>query len=130
MAAPEAQGCISCYPRWRIFAVLPAQLNAANGTTIDLSGLNAIDVASNEVAAPSGTGTVSNGTYDGDFAVNETSANIVSGGSGSTWCDVYNVLQPKNLIAVGGRGAGLGVGGLTTSLQSPCFTVFQNVRAE
>ena len=93
-------------------------------------GLNAIDVASNEVAAPSGTGIVSNGTYDGDFAVNDISANIVSGGRGSMWCDVYNVLQPKNLIAVGGRGAGLGVGGLTISLRSPCFTVFQNVRAE
>ena len=105
-------------------------VNVANGITIDLSGLSAIDVASNEVAAPSGTGTVSNDMYDGDFAVNDTSANIVSVGGGSTRGDVYNVLQPKNLIAVGGRGASLGVGGLTTGGRSPCFTVFLNVRAE
>lgn len=79
--------------------------NVTNGITIDLSGLNATDVASNEVVAPSGAGTVSNDIYDGDFAVNDTSANIVSVGGGSTRGDVYNVLQPKNLTAVGGRGA-------------------------
>ena len=101
--------------------------NVANGITIDLRGLNAIDVAPNEVTAPSGTGTVSNDMYDGDFAVNDTSANIVSVGGGSTRGDVYNVLQPKNLIAVGGRGASLGVGGLTIGGRSPCFTVFLSV---
>jgi hypothetical protein len=34
-------------------------------------------------------------------------------GPGNTWFDVYNVLDAKNVSVVGGREAGVGVGGLT-----------------
>lgn len=34
-------------------------------------------------------------------------------GPGNTWYDVYNVLDAKNVSVVGGREAGVGVGGLT-----------------
>lgn len=38
---------------------------------------------------------------------------IVSIGTGNTWHDVYTALEPFNRIAVGGRVASVGVGGLT-----------------
>jgi FAD/FMN-containing dehydrogenase len=37
--------------------------------------------------------------------------NVVSVAAGTTWTDVYNVLSPYNLTVVGGRSAGVGVGG-------------------
>ncbi|OJJ32641.1 hypothetical protein ASPWEDRAFT_29799 [Aspergillus wentii DTO 134E9] len=39
---------------------------------------------------------------------------ITSVGPGAAWSDVYSVLDPKGLTVVGGRVAGVGVGGLTT----------------
>jgi FAD/FMN-containing dehydrogenase len=36
---------------------------------------------------------------------------VVSVAGGTTWTDVYNVLSPYNLTVVGGRSAGVGVGG-------------------
>lgn len=39
---------------------------------------------------------------------------IASAGAGSNWDDIYKMLQPMNLTVVGGRVAGIGVGGLTT----------------
>ncbi|KAI9641274.1 hypothetical protein NHQ30_010075 [Ciborinia camelliae] len=38
---------------------------------------------------------------------------MVSIGSGNTWWDVYKVLDPLGISVVGGREAGVGVGGLT-----------------
>ena len=40
--------------------------------------------------------------------------NIVSADSGATWGDVYRKLDKTGLIAIGGRGTSLGVGGLIT----------------
>jgi hypothetical protein len=34
-------------------------------------------------------------------------------GPGNTWYDVYSKLDPQNVSVVGGREAGVGVGGLT-----------------
>jgi hypothetical protein len=47
-----------------------------------------------------------------EITINEERS-TVSVGSGNTWFDVYNVLQPKDLMVIGGRIAGVGVGGLT-----------------
>lgn len=43
-----------------------------------------------------------------------TSQDVVSVAGGTTWTDVYNVLSPYNLTVVGGRSAGVGVGGFLT----------------
>ncbi|KAI1098022.1 putative oxidoreductase [Jackrogersella minutella] len=65
----------------------PGASNAPNGVTIDLRGLNSIDLN----------------------ADNST----VSAGAGATWDAVYGNLDPLGLSVAGGRIAGVGVGGLT-----------------
>lgn len=62
--------------------------NVANGVTIDLRGLNAVEVSSDR--------------------------SIVSVGAGATWRDVYSKLDPLGLSVAGGRSAQVGVGGLAT----------------
>jgi hypothetical protein len=61
--------------------------NIADGITIDLVELN-------------------------EITINEERS-TVSVGPGNTWFDVYSVLQPKDLMVIGGRIADVGVGGLT-----------------
>ncbi len=61
--------------------------NIANGITIDLSSLDEIIVSSDKLT-----------TYTG---------------AGNRWIDVYEKLTPRNLSVIGGRVAGIGVGGLT-----------------
>lgn len=61
--------------------------NIQGGVTIDLQGLDHIDL--------------------------EPDRSIVSVGAGATWFDVYSYLNPLNLTANGGRVANVGVGGLT-----------------
>ncbi len=63
--------------------------NIDNGITIDLRGLNQIEMR-------------------------ETSAGIVSVGTGALWIDVYRFLDPLNRTAVGSRVASVGVGGFIT----------------
>lgn len=62
--------------------------NIENGVTIDLRAMDAISLS--------------------------TDHKVTSAGAGSSWDDIYKKLQPMNLTVVGGRVAGLGVGGLTT----------------
>ncbi|KAL2005432.1 hypothetical protein VTN00DRAFT_2643 [Thermoascus crustaceus] len=62
--------------------------NIANGVTIDLRGLNTVEVSSDR--------------------------SIASVGVGATWGDVYSKLDPLGLSVAGGRAAQVGVGGLTT----------------
>ncbi|EAW14269.1 FAD-binding oxidoreductase [Aspergillus clavatus NRRL 1] len=62
--------------------------NIADGITIDLRGLNSININSDHTA--------------------------VSVGVGATWGEVYAYLDPLGLSAAGGRAAQVGVGGLTT----------------
>lgn len=40
--------------------------------------------------------------------------NITSVGAGALWSDVYSALEVRNLSVVGGRVAGVGVGGFVT----------------
>ena len=60
--------------------------NIENGLTIDLGGLNQIDL--------------------------HPGSDTVSIGPGNTWYDVYTTLEPLNCTVVGGRVATVGVGGL------------------
>lgn len=62
--------------------------NIENGVTIDLRALNAVKLSADH--------------------------RVTFAGAGSIWDDIYDMLQPLNLTVVGGRVAGLGVGGLTT----------------
>jgi hypothetical protein len=59
--------------------------NIAGGVTVDLSGLNAINLSADN--------------------------SVVSVSPGNRWGDVYNVLDPLNLTVLGGRGSSIGVGG-------------------
>ena len=43
-----------------------------------------------------------------------TGKSILSASGGATWGDVYRKLDKTGLIAIGGRGTSLGVGGLIT----------------
>lgn len=61
--------------------------NIGDGMTIDLSSLKSIKIS-----------------YD---------RRTTQVGAGNRWIDVYETLTPHNLSAVGGRVAGIGVGGLT-----------------
>lgn len=47
---------------------------------------------------------------------------IVSVASGSRWTDVYNALSPYNLTVVGGRSAGVGVGGFLSHVSLLLYT--------
>ena len=62
--------------------------NIENGVTIDLRGINVVNLSADHTTT--------------------------SAGAGSNWDNIYQRLQPLNLTVVGGRVAGLGVGGLTT----------------
>jgi FAD/FMN-containing dehydrogenase len=68
--------------------------NIAGGITIDFADLNEITVSSDR--------------------------STVSIGPGNTWYDVYTTLEPQNLIVIGGRVAGIGVGGLTLGGKAAC----------
>ena len=62
--------------------------NTNGGVTIDLRAMDAVNVNPNHT--------------------------ITAVGAGSIWKNVYEKVQPMNLTVLGGRVAGLGVGGLTT----------------
>ena len=62
--------------------------NIESGVTIDLRAMNYVNLS--------------------------TDYTVASAGAGSSWDNIYQKLQPLNLTVVGGRVAGLGVGGLTT----------------
>lgn len=85
--------------------------NIDNGVTIDLPGVNAVDV-NPSISFPSGNShsilTVANSSADGPSNI------IVSLGGGAVWGDLFKKLQHMNTAAVGGRGLSLGLGGLTT----------------
>lgn len=63
----------------------PGASTLDGGAVIDLSRLNSIQVSDDESA--------------------------VSVGTGSTWTNVYSVLEKRGLLAVGGRAGSVGVGG-------------------
>ncbi|KAK7752796.1 hypothetical protein SLS62_005348 [Diatrype stigma] len=100
--APQTAGDVSALVKWLTanvsdgpvkFAVrsgghmwLPNASNGADGVTIDLRGLNCIDLNSEK--------------------------STVSVGVGATWDAVYAKLDPLGLSVAGGRVAGVGVGGL------------------
>ncbi len=65
----------------------PGSSNADGGVTIDLARLNQVQVAKDRKS--------------------------VRYGAGSRWQDVYTALEQEGLMVVGGRVAGVGVGGLT-----------------
>ena len=93
--------------------------NIDNGVTIDLSGVNAVDI-NLSIAFLSGDSpsitTVANSSADGPSDI------IVSVGGGAVWGDLFKKLQHMNIAAVGGRGLSLGLGGLTTGGWYPeCF---------
>ena len=71
------------------------QANIAGGVTIDLRGLDSIEV-------------------DGVTARSDNGEKVISVGPGATWDQVYDALEPLGLMVAGGRNAGVGVGGLTT----------------
>lgn len=66
---------------------VPGASNVADGVTIDLSSLSAINLTDED--------------------------SIISVGVGSTWGAVYDYLDDLQLSVAGGRAAGVGVGGLT-----------------
>ena len=70
--------------------------NIAGGVTVDLQGLNAVELS-------------------GDRS-------IVSVGAGSRWGQVYDALIPENRIVAGGRVGDVGVGGLTVGGGISAFT--------
>lgn len=70
--------------------------NCPGGVTVDLADLNQIIVH-----------------HDENTELNKhMQSQIVSVGSGNKWLDVYRALEPQSLTVVGGRVAGVGVGGL------------------
>lgn len=66
---------------------IPGASNSAGGVTVDLRGLNSIELSADKSS--------------------------VSVGIGASWDAVYNKLDPLSLSVAGGRVAGVGVGGLT-----------------
>ena len=70
--------------------------NIENGVTVDLRAMNVVKLSEDH--------------------------SVTYAGAGSIWDDIYNMLQPFNLTVVGGRVAGLGVGGLTTGGRFVCPT--------
>ncbi|EFR04966.1 6-hydroxy-D-nicotine oxidase [Nannizzia gypsea CBS 118893] len=68
-------------------AAMSGASNIAGGVTIDFSSLKGITVSKDR--------------------------RTVSLGAGNTWLDVYSQLQKEDLVAIGGRVADIGVGGLT-----------------
>lgn len=88
--------------------------NINNGVTIDLRGMNTVTVSSNITDITAGSAPISESLLQSIQSTNTSDSPIVSIGGGATWGDVYDKLTPLNLVAVGGRGASLGVGGLIT----------------
>ena len=114
--------------------------NIDNGVTIDLSHMNAVSLGTGHAigvpsfqndtdfsAGPSSStaaGTVQGvpkfSTLSGDdpyfshSSQSTTGESILSVDGGATWGDVYRKLDKTGLIAIGGRGTSLGVGGLIT----------------
>lgn len=66
---------------------LPGASSSPGGVTIDLRGLNSVELSADH--------------------------SIVSAGAGATWDLIYNKLDPLGLSVAGGRVAGVGVSGLT-----------------
>ena len=114
--------------------------NIDNAVTIDLSRMNAVSLSighaievpsfqnDTEISAGLSSSTAA-GTVQGvpKFSIlsgNEasfshssrstTGKNLLSADGGATWGDVYRKLDKTGLIAIGGRGTSLGVGGLIT----------------
>ena len=71
--------------------------NIENGVTVDLRAMNDVKLSADH--------------------------RVTFAGAGSIWDDIYGILQPLNLTVVGGRVAGLGVGGLTTGGWFKCLTL-------
>lgn len=86
--------------------------NINNGVTIDLRGMNTITVSSNRTDVSAAGASISETLLQVIQSMNDSNSPIVSVGGGATWGDVYDELTPLNLVAVGGRGMSLGVGGL------------------
>ena len=74
----------------------PGAANIQGGVTIDLAGLNAVDVSPNQ--------------------------SITGIGAGNRWVNVYTKLDALELAVPGGRVADIGVGGLTTGGEMPDLT--------
>ena len=112
----------------------------ANAVTIDLSGMNAVSLGtghtigvpsfqsdtdfspelSSSAAARDVQGVPDISTLSGNdpsFSHSSQSTageNLLSADGGATWGHVYRKLDKTGLIAIGGRGTSLGVGGLIT----------------
>lgn len=71
----------------------PGAANIQGGVTIDLAGLNAVDVSPNQ--------------------------SVTGIGAGNRWVNVYTKLDALGLAVPGGRVADIGVGGLTTGGEMP-----------
>ena len=71
----------------------PGAANIQGGVTIDLAGLNAVDVSPNQ--------------------------SVTGVGAGNRWVQVYTKLDALGLAVPGGRVADIGVGGLTTGGEMP-----------
>lgn len=74
----------------------PGAANIRGGVTIDLAGLNAVDVSPNQ--------------------------SVTGVGAGNRWVNVYTKLDALGLAVPGGRVADIGVGGLTTGGEIPYLT--------
>jgi len=85
---------------------IPGASNADGGVTLDLRGLNTIEVRGADAAD-------SRSTSDHPASPASLAATIVSVGVGATWDAVYAKLDPLGLSVAGGRVGGVGVGGLT-----------------
>ncbi|KAF8860019.1 FAD-binding domain-containing protein [Acephala macrosclerotiorum] len=113
-------------PYWSVqqFEVTPAcRLDATSATSISklvkISKLTncPFAVKSGGHVAFAGGSSIQNGMLVNLAPLNQVTLNkdrtTASVGPGNTWYDVYIVLDAKNLSVVGGREAGVGVGGLT-----------------
>lgn len=85
MVTSEAFGCPFAVKSGG-HAAFSGASNIAGGITVDLAELNQITLSDDK--------------------------SVASIGPGNTWYDVYAALEPHNLVAIGGRVAGIGVGGL------------------
>ena len=96
--------------------------NIDSGVTISMNGLNSISLSNgdNQVNSSFSIPTDSiisqsaGPTSIGASTTDPSSNPIISVGAGATFGSVYSYLSPYNLIAVGGRGDSLGLGGLLT----------------
>ena len=114
--------------------------NIDNAVTIDLSGMNAVSLGTrhtngvpsfqNDADFPAGLSSstaarniqrvpdvFNQSGNDAAFSYSSqstTGENLLLADGGATWGDVYRKLDKTGLIAIGGRGTSLGVGGLIT----------------